>query len=172
MYFFFFFKQKTAYEIGVRLVGSEMCIRDRYNSSILLLIIQHVFNGIYVFSPDPRIFLDILFSIYGFWYILNESKAAETSFYLIIYDKLAVFSGNKEECFASILCCLGFFEDSTYSTNIAFIVNGACKSNAVIKFGIIVNCRHCYKSHESTSTGPINTRNLIFSVNAEDNIAI
>ena len=27
-YFFFFFKQKTAYEIGVRLVGSEMCIRD------------------------------------------------------------------------------------------------------------------------------------------------
>ena len=27
---FFFFKQKTAYEIGVRLVGSEMCIRDRH----------------------------------------------------------------------------------------------------------------------------------------------
>ena len=26
--FFFFFKQKTAYEIGGRLVGSEMCIRD------------------------------------------------------------------------------------------------------------------------------------------------
>ena len=31
MRFFFFFKQKTAYEIGVRLVGSEMCIRDRFN---------------------------------------------------------------------------------------------------------------------------------------------
>ncbi len=29
MFDFFFFKQKTAYEIGVRLVGSEMCIRDR-----------------------------------------------------------------------------------------------------------------------------------------------
>src|SRR5680860_1798631 len=29
VFFFFFFKQKTAYEIGVRLVGSEMCIRDR-----------------------------------------------------------------------------------------------------------------------------------------------
>src|SRR5665647_3189685 len=28
MFYFFFFKQKTAYEIGVRLVGSEMCIRD------------------------------------------------------------------------------------------------------------------------------------------------
>src|SRR5680860_1700134 len=31
-FFFFFFKQKTAYEIGVRLVGSEMCIRDRYQT--------------------------------------------------------------------------------------------------------------------------------------------
>ncbi len=27
--FFFFFKQKTAYEMGASLVGSEMCIRDR-----------------------------------------------------------------------------------------------------------------------------------------------
>ena len=26
--FFFFFKQKTAYEIRLSLVGSEMCIRD------------------------------------------------------------------------------------------------------------------------------------------------
>ena len=31
-YVFFFFKQKTAYEIGVRLVGSEMCIRDRFET--------------------------------------------------------------------------------------------------------------------------------------------
>ena len=29
MCFFFFFKQKTAYEIMPSLVGSEMCIRDR-----------------------------------------------------------------------------------------------------------------------------------------------
>src|SRR5678809_1633432 len=29
MSFFFFFKQKTAYEISACLVGSEMCIRDR-----------------------------------------------------------------------------------------------------------------------------------------------
>ena len=29
MLFFFFFKQKTAYEISACLVGSEMCIRDR-----------------------------------------------------------------------------------------------------------------------------------------------
>src|SRR5678810_53499 len=29
MFLFFFFKQKTAYEISACLVGSEMCIRDR-----------------------------------------------------------------------------------------------------------------------------------------------
>ena len=27
--------QKTAYEIGVRLVGSEMCIRDRPSGSVI-----------------------------------------------------------------------------------------------------------------------------------------
>eukprot|EP00658_Telonema_sp_P-2_P082793 TRINITY_DN8818_c0_g1_i3.p1 TRINITY_DN8818_c0_g1~~TRINITY_DN8818_c0_g1_i3.p1 ORF type:complete len:656 (+),score=145.29 TRINITY_DN8818_c0_g1_i3:111-2078(+) len=32
MSFFFFFKQKTAYEMLRSLVGSEMCIRDRYQS--------------------------------------------------------------------------------------------------------------------------------------------
>ena len=31
-FWFFFFKQKTAYEISACLVGSEMCIRDRYYS--------------------------------------------------------------------------------------------------------------------------------------------
>ena len=35
MQFFFFFKQKTAYEIGVRLVGSEMCIRDSTSTKSL-----------------------------------------------------------------------------------------------------------------------------------------
>ena len=37
---FFFFKQKTAYEIGVRLVGSEMCIRDRTMTVQLTKIIS------------------------------------------------------------------------------------------------------------------------------------
>src|SRR5678810_1384742 len=31
--FFFFFKQKTAYEISACLVGSEMCIRDRVDTN-------------------------------------------------------------------------------------------------------------------------------------------
>ena len=32
----FFFKQKTAYDIGVRLVGSEMCIRDRCKNGLFI----------------------------------------------------------------------------------------------------------------------------------------
>ena len=32
--------QKTAYEIGVRLVGSEMCIRDRQNDKRLPMLIS------------------------------------------------------------------------------------------------------------------------------------
>ena len=37
-----FFKQKTAYEIGVRLVGSEMCIRDRINYDPSLVVLYHL----------------------------------------------------------------------------------------------------------------------------------
>eukprot|EP00658_Telonema_sp_P-2_P051208 TRINITY_DN39251_c0_g2_i2.p2 TRINITY_DN39251_c0_g2~~TRINITY_DN39251_c0_g2_i2.p2 ORF type:complete len:114 (+),score=46.98 TRINITY_DN39251_c0_g2_i2:32-373(+) len=32
LWYFFFFKQKTAYEMLRSLVGSEMCIRDRFRS--------------------------------------------------------------------------------------------------------------------------------------------
>ena len=40
MHFLFFFKQKTAYEIGVRLVGSEMCIRDRSGDVLGRLLVS------------------------------------------------------------------------------------------------------------------------------------
>ena len=33
---FFFFKQKTAYEVSLGLVGSEMCIRDRSNGLVII----------------------------------------------------------------------------------------------------------------------------------------
>ena len=33
-FIFFFFKQKTAYEISACLVGSEMCIRDSKQTSL------------------------------------------------------------------------------------------------------------------------------------------
>src|SRR5680860_1628791 len=42
VFVFFFFKQKTAYEIGVRLVGSEMCIRDRVDGVPRTLSLKNV----------------------------------------------------------------------------------------------------------------------------------
>ena len=40
-----FFKQKTAYEIPLRLVGSEMCIRDRTRTTMISLQGTHGSNG-------------------------------------------------------------------------------------------------------------------------------
>eukprot|EP00658_Telonema_sp_P-2_P043637 TRINITY_DN3154_c0_g1_i2.p2 TRINITY_DN3154_c0_g1~~TRINITY_DN3154_c0_g1_i2.p2 ORF type:complete len:134 (-),score=39.95 TRINITY_DN3154_c0_g1_i2:335-736(-) len=40
--FFFFFKQKTAYEMLRSLVGSEMCIRDRYQRRVRGSLAAHV----------------------------------------------------------------------------------------------------------------------------------
>eukprot|EP00658_Telonema_sp_P-2_P012818 TRINITY_DN1487_c0_g1_i1.p2 TRINITY_DN1487_c0_g1~~TRINITY_DN1487_c0_g1_i1.p2 ORF type:complete len:127 (+),score=33.63 TRINITY_DN1487_c0_g1_i1:94-474(+) len=39
--FFFFFKQKTAYEMLRSLVGSEMCIRDRCNRVLMAQVSHH-----------------------------------------------------------------------------------------------------------------------------------
>ena len=56
----FFFKQKTAYEIGVRLVGSEMCIRDSlYGGSVNLSNISEILelqfvNGVLVGSASTK----------------------------------------------------------------------------------------------------------------------
>ena len=49
--FFFFFKQKTAYEIMPSLVGSEMCIRDRVNISPAVLPDR---NGLQDLKPSAQ----------------------------------------------------------------------------------------------------------------------
>src|SRR5450756_2944982 len=46
--FFFFFKQKTAYEIMPSLVGSEMCIRDSFGTSALFSLAVASVHGIEV----------------------------------------------------------------------------------------------------------------------------
>ena len=74
----FFFKQKTAYEIGVRLVGSEMCIRDRdILKSPGMNLPTTIFNYLYVQIIDLSrswisswiifIVLDFLHSPEFFW---------------------------------------------------------------------------------------------------------
>src|SRR5665647_3790578 len=57
MLFFFFFKQKTAYEIGVRLVGSEMCIRDRVVDGLQTLARDREVEIKVSAPPEPLIVL-------------------------------------------------------------------------------------------------------------------
>ena len=67
---FFFFKQKTAYEIMPSLVGSEMCIRDSYNfrylrsnSCVFRLVIKDLiyFSKNSPIIPNVRIIQPIYF---------------------------------------------------------------------------------------------------------------
>eukprot|EP00825_Cyclidium_porcatum_P033870 TRINITY_DN357_c0_g1_i4.p9 TRINITY_DN357_c0_g1~~TRINITY_DN357_c0_g1_i4.p9 ORF type:complete len:167 (-),score=9.03 TRINITY_DN357_c0_g1_i4:3806-4306(-) len=57
--FFFFFKQKTAYEIMPSLVGSEMCIRDRYQRRVHGVTLTQYSWAMYI---DPA----VSFIIIGF----------------------------------------------------------------------------------------------------------
>eukprot|EP00831_Metopus_contortus_P026869 TRINITY_DN22745_c0_g1_i3.p2 TRINITY_DN22745_c0_g1~~TRINITY_DN22745_c0_g1_i3.p2 ORF type:complete len:102 (+),score=18.21 TRINITY_DN22745_c0_g1_i3:41-346(+) len=54
-WFFFFFKQKTAYEMQRGLVGSEMCIRDRHRNDF--------YNDQFLFLGTAITYISILFSI-------------------------------------------------------------------------------------------------------------
>eukprot|EP01015_Nassula_variabilis_P017878 TRINITY_DN2868_c0_g1_i4.p4 TRINITY_DN2868_c0_g1~~TRINITY_DN2868_c0_g1_i4.p4 ORF type:complete len:133 (+),score=21.44 TRINITY_DN2868_c0_g1_i4:38-436(+) len=51
---FFFFKQKTAYEISACLVGSEMCIRDRNQCALVFLLHNTFLQPSYTFSQNAR----------------------------------------------------------------------------------------------------------------------
>ena len=52
---FFFFKQKTAYEMLRSLVGSEMCIRDSVQAACLVLLIQLFFFQLYVIPSESMV---------------------------------------------------------------------------------------------------------------------
>src|SRR5450756_2867773 len=67
---FFFFKQKTAYEIMPSLVGSEMCIRDRIN-------ITSVSQNPFGFSSGTQEGLGSGFIITSHGYILTNNHVVE-----------------------------------------------------------------------------------------------
>ena len=50
--FFFFFKQKTAYEIRLSLVGSEMCIRDSFKRPVILINYPKDIKAFYMKQND------------------------------------------------------------------------------------------------------------------------
>ena len=68
---FFFFKQKTAYEIMPSLVGSEMCIRDRLAPTIGLTLIVNTITASKVFTE--------LFPLF------NGNPGSAYSLYTVVY---------------------------------------------------------------------------------------
>eukprot|EP00658_Telonema_sp_P-2_P073730 TRINITY_DN62842_c0_g1_i1.p1 TRINITY_DN62842_c0_g1~~TRINITY_DN62842_c0_g1_i1.p1 ORF type:complete len:199 (+),score=47.97 TRINITY_DN62842_c0_g1_i1:66-662(+) len=72
--YFFFFKQKTAYEMLRSLVGSEMCIRDRFGTSLYLdgvvaLSQGYLFTSI-IWSAAMVLIIDREFELAGVWTML------------------------------------------------------------------------------------------------------
>ncbi|CZR83229.1 hypothetical protein CDFC105_43926 [Clostridioides difficile] len=60
-YVFFFFKQKTAYEIMPSLVGSEMCIRDRFTGKESELEAERlIYGNDFIYSRDITRFSDVV----------------------------------------------------------------------------------------------------------------
>ena len=69
---FFFFKQKTAYEMLRSLVGSEMCIRDR-----LCLDGLNDHNHLSTFKFRPAFNFCNFFSLFYYFCLLYTSDAAD-----------------------------------------------------------------------------------------------
>src|SRR5665647_1188286 len=106
--FFFFFKQKTAYEIGVRLVGSEMCIRDshggirrRFYSARDGICKYHIWTNCKYYS-NWRMYalypLGILFCKKKSGYNLNFKNTGMRRFLIlnVIFGLMAGFANSQE----------------------------------------------------------------------------
>ncbi len=60
--YFFFFKQKTAYEISLGLVGSEMCIRDRYQGEEINPVVKTAYERELEAQLLPRVATCLLYT--------------------------------------------------------------------------------------------------------------
>src|SRR5678816_4660479 len=70
-FFFFFFKQKTAYEMLRSLVGSEMCIRDRYGMFACTYSILYNAPIARAITEKGR---DIIRRLYVYLHVVHELK--------------------------------------------------------------------------------------------------
>eukprot|EP00825_Cyclidium_porcatum_P027039 TRINITY_DN2905_c0_g1_i2.p1 TRINITY_DN2905_c0_g1~~TRINITY_DN2905_c0_g1_i2.p1 ORF type:complete len:157 (+),score=30.14 TRINITY_DN2905_c0_g1_i2:76-546(+) len=79
---FFFFKQKTAYEIMPSLVGSEMCIRDRYQRRVHGITVSSNSQVFSIFKGEVRKVIKIMGS--------NLAVLVRHGNYLSVYSNLTV----------------------------------------------------------------------------------
>eukprot|EP00828_Plagiopyla_frontata_P037181 TRINITY_DN4890_c0_g2_i1.p1 TRINITY_DN4890_c0_g2~~TRINITY_DN4890_c0_g2_i1.p1 ORF type:complete len:278 (+),score=50.86 TRINITY_DN4890_c0_g2_i1:3-836(+) len=85
---FFFFKQKTAYEISACLVGSEMCIRDRYMGRVAQLAVPTlIVSGLEPFALEKA-----LTGEHGGTWIMPEKNAVSKRKFWMAYNSEPVGS--------------------------------------------------------------------------------
>ena len=105
-FLFFFFKQKTAYEIMPSLVGSEMCIRDRYTAVYTLASDGHVGRS-RVRNPAPLYFFSCFmfsFLCFPFFFIYTPMEVVSpvgmfvyTAVYTLAADAAAFFYTSEQK---------------------------------------------------------------------------
>ena len=92
----FFFKQKTAYEIGVRLVGSEMCIRDSTTTSTS--IYEHlIIKSSYLIIQSSYLIIQSSYVIIESSYLIIETSylIIQSSYQIcVIIKKLSILNNN------------------------------------------------------------------------------
>eukprot|EP00825_Cyclidium_porcatum_P005559 TRINITY_DN12713_c0_g1_i2.p1 TRINITY_DN12713_c0_g1~~TRINITY_DN12713_c0_g1_i2.p1 ORF type:complete len:133 (-),score=28.99 TRINITY_DN12713_c0_g1_i2:31-429(-) len=83
-FYFFFFKQKTAYEIMPSLVGSEMCIRDS------ICISDHEISGLWCLLFECyHCIIQVLFLLF-FSQLHTSCSFTQLNFHLIGYRKMFI----------------------------------------------------------------------------------
>eukprot|EP01015_Nassula_variabilis_P016064 TRINITY_DN2425_c0_g2_i7.p1 TRINITY_DN2425_c0_g2~~TRINITY_DN2425_c0_g2_i7.p1 ORF type:complete len:283 (+),score=61.16 TRINITY_DN2425_c0_g2_i7:26-874(+) len=88
MQLFFFFKQKTAYEISACLVGSEMCIRDRsiqQDNQITLDILEEAFRIKIMHIPNQVNIANIIEHLFVDQYEKDSGKLQKLDFIYILF---------------------------------------------------------------------------------------
>ena len=95
--FFFFFKQKTAYEMLRSLVGSEMCIRDRLSGGEQALTAISLLFAVFIANPSPFCILDEVDAplddnnVDRFCSMVEEiSEKVQTKFIIITHNRMTM----------------------------------------------------------------------------------
>src|SRR5660397_103995 len=103
LFFFFFFKQKTAYEIRLSLVGSEMCIRDRKIPLLCQLhgVIGNPRTGTVGHNQQSRPLGVICLPAHSF---LFQSRVFGLKFQVVLLKLIRVQVETLDDAFGSIRC--------------------------------------------------------------------
>eukprot|EP00831_Metopus_contortus_P003114 TRINITY_DN11158_c0_g1_i5.p2 TRINITY_DN11158_c0_g1~~TRINITY_DN11158_c0_g1_i5.p2 ORF type:complete len:151 (-),score=35.73 TRINITY_DN11158_c0_g1_i5:157-609(-) len=118
--FFFFFKQKTAYEMQRGLVGSEMCIRDRYMGYIIDHRSKSVLNGFVEIVIYICLLFNLIYAMGIFGVAILNYDFYSTMEVFIFYTSL--FYLGAHIIFPIVLLILGLASDNSYMDMLKLLI--------------------------------------------------